>query len=36
MSKFISLLSFSGSLATKFIYLINEECFVRPTFTELN
>ena len=32
---FISILGFSGSLATKFMLLNNERCIVRPTVTDL-
>ena len=37
MSKlFIVLLSFSSSIATKFLFLSYEACMVRPTFIDLN
>ena len=32
----IELLSFSGSLATKYMSFKNELCFIRPTFIDLN
>ena len=35
-SLFIVLLSFSSSLATKFLFLNNEPCMVRPTLIDLN
>ena len=33
---FTALLSFSGSLATKFVPLNNEPCMIRPTLINLN
>ena len=33
---FIILLSFSISLATKFLFLNDEQCLVRPTLIDLN
>ena len=33
---FIALLSFSGSLPTKYVSLSNEPCMVRPTLINLN
>ena len=33
---FTVLLSFSSSLVTKFLYLNNEPCMVRPTLIDLN
>ena len=33
---FVALLTFSSSLATKFMFLNNELCMIRPTFIDLN
>ena len=33
---FIVLLSFSESLATKYLFLNNEPCMIRPTIIDLN
>ena len=33
---FIALLSFSGTLVTKCVYLSNEPCMTRPTLIDLN
>ena len=33
---FIVLLSFSGSLATKYVFLRNESCMVKPRLIDLN
>ena len=33
---FITLLSFSRSLATNFMSLNNEQCMIRPTLIDLN
>ena len=33
---FIGLLSFSSSLATKYVWLNDEPCMIRPTFIDLN
>ena len=35
-SLFIVLLSFSESLATKYLFLNDEQCMVRPTFIDMN
>ena len=36
LNVFNTLLSFSGSLANKCLFLNNEPCMIRPTFTDLN
>ena len=33
---FIAVLSFNGSLATKFMPLNNEQCMIKPTLIDLN
>ena len=33
---FIAVLSFNGSLATKFMALNNEQCMIKPTLIDLN
>ena len=35
-SMFIALLSFSKSLATKYLFLNDEPCMVRPTLVDMN
>ena len=35
-SLYIALLSFTSSLATKYLFLIDETCTVRPTLIDLN
>ena len=35
-SLFIVFLSFSKSLATKFLFLNDEPCMIRPTLTDMN
>ena len=33
---FIALLSFTGSFVTKYVYLNNDLCMIRPTLIDLN